>query len=260
MVEITGSSIAGYTFGLVALAAGAVGSLFGLLFLLSGTGGGVSLLLFGLVLLIAGVVATPISRRLLSKYLGVDFSRGAVVAISGGASVIAVVLFVVAIIGLLSGVTPAPPGADVSNVSVSSQDAVASSESSLSVTWNSRAQSAVDPDTEDLNIYNSPDGQKFVVVRMQIENTGSRDVELTPRLFKLRSGGTIYEYQRLFGSSDGLVGVTLQPGGTYDGWIAYSIPEDTESATLIVDQDAYFDRNVTVSFSKDSSLEINVAD
>lgn len=154
-----------------------------------------------------------------------------------------------------------PAGADVSNVSVSSVDpSPGSSLTTLDVEWNSRAQSAVNPDTEDFSTYNSNEGEKFVVVRLQIENTGDESVDLTPRLFRLRSSGVEYEYQGLFGSGNGISGVTLNPGGEYSGWVAFSVPEDLTEAELIVHQDAIIGNGITVRFNQDQSMPIEVSD
>lgn len=259
-MEITGSSIVGYAYGLISLLVGLVAVLFGFLFLAAGTGGGVWVVFFGVVLLVGAIVAMPITRRWLSGAANIDFSRGAVVAINGAVAIVATILFVVAIIGLIGSAPASAPGDDVSNVSVSANDASGTASNSLAITWNTRAQSGVDPDTSDLSSYSAEDGQKFVVLRMQLENTGSEDIELTPRFFKLESDGVVYDYQGLFGSSNGVSGVTLQPGATYDGWIAFQIPEDKRQATLIVDQSAYFNEEVNVEFIQDEELPIGVSD
>lgn len=260
-MDITGGTIAGYAYGIPALLVGLASAAFGVLFLLAGTGGAVATLLFGIVLLIGAVVSMPVSRRTVHDKVGISFSRGAVVGVCGVVSVLATVLFVVGVIGLLGSGASAVPGADVSNISVSANDVNSGSGSALSITWNSRAQSAVDPDSGDMSTYRAEDGQKFVVIRMQITNTGTEDIDLSPRFFKLQSSSVVYDYQGLFGSSSGgLSGVTLQPDGDYSGWIAFSVPSDTQSASLITDQSVYYDRNISVSFEHDSSMSINVSD
>lgn len=211
----------------------------------------------GLVPFLAGVVIIPVVRRQIAKRAGVELSRGAAAGI-GTVGVIAGV--VVLVLVALSG-GGAAPGADVSNVTVSAGDTSPQDPStSLQVEWNSRAQSAVDPDPDDVSIYNPNDGEKFVVVRMRVTNTGDESLELTPRLFRLASGGVEYEYQALFGSGNSLSGVTVNPGGSHSAWTAFSVPEEMTEAQLIVNQEAYFQQNVSVSFNHNQGMPINMSD
>jgi len=214
----------------------------------------------GLIPLIFGLLILPPIRRQLSKRVGVDFSRGAAAGI-GTLGVIAaiVVLLVAALSG--GGGGSAQPGSDVSNVSISAVDSSPEeSLTALNVEWNSRAQSAVDPDPDDISSYSSNEGQKYVVFRLQIENVGNESVDLTPRLFRLRSEGTEYDHQTLFGSGNSLSGVTLNSGGEYSGWVAFSVPEDLVEAELIVYQDAVISNEITVTFNHNPSMPIEMDD
>jgi len=219
----------------------------------------------GLIPLFAGLLIIPVIRRQISKRVGVNFSRGAAAGI-GTFGVIAcvVVLVLVAVSGGGGGAgggTEAMPGDDVPDVSMTAESvSPADASTSLQVTWNARAQSAVDPDPDDLSIYNSNEGQKYLVVRMRITNAGSESLDLSPSLFRVESEDVEYEYQPLFGSGNSLSGVTLNPGSSYSGWTAFSVPEDTTEARLFVYQDAYFQKNVSVSFSHDPEMAINMSD
>jgi len=145
-------------------------------------------------------------------------------------------------------------------VSVSAQNAEPSDPTaSLDVTWNARAQSAVDPDPSDMEIYNANDGQKFVVVRASITNTGDTDLELRARFLKFESNGVEHDRQALFGSGYTLGGVTLKPDATHSGWTVFSVPEDTTEGQLVVDQEVYYDDRVAVSFTHDQSMAINMS-
>ena len=126
------------------------------------------------------------------------------------------------------------------------------------MTWNARAQSAVDPDTSDVSNYQAEDGNKFAVVRMQLTNAGESEIDLTPRLFRLTADGVSYDFQSLFGSGQGGLDVALQQNASYDGWVVFEVPEDTSNAELTVNQDAYVG-NTTVRFTQDESLPVNVS-
>jgi hypothetical protein len=168
---------------------------------------------------------------------------------------------VVLIIVGLSSTGAVAPGADVSNVTVTAEDtSPPGSTVSLDVEWNSRAQSAVDPDPDDVSTYQSNDDQKFVVVRMEVTNTGTEPIELTPRLFRLSSDGVEYEYQGFFGSGNSLSGVTLNSNGTHSAWTAFSVSEGLTDGELTVNQDAYFQKNISVSLTHNSDMPINMSD
>jgi len=211
----------------------------------------------GLIPLLAGLLIIPVVRRQIAKRMGVEFSRSATAGI-GTVGVIAGVVVLV-LVGLSGG--GSVPGADVSNVTMSAEDASPQDVStSLQVEWNSRAQSAVDPNPDAISIYNSNEGQKFVVVRVSVTNTGEESIELTPRLFRLSSDGIEYEYQGLFGSGNSLSGVTMNPDGTHSAWTAFSVPEGLTEAQMIVNQEAYFQKNVSVSFNHNPNMSINMSD
>jgi len=156
---------------------------------------------------------------------------------------------------------PTGPGSDVSNVSMVAADASPPDAThSLDVVWNARAQSEVDPDPSDFSAYNANEGEKFLVVRMEITNSGDTDVELTQRLFKAEADGVRYDTQSLFGSGNSISDVTLSPGATYSGWVAFSIPSGTTDAELTVSQEAYYRENVTVAFDRNPEMPINMSD
>lgn len=214
----------------------------------------------GLVPLLAGVLIIPVVRRQLASRAGVEFSRGAAAGIGTfGVIAFVVVLVMVGLSG--SGGTGGVPGADVSNVSVTAEDAnPPDAGTTLSVEWNSRAQSSVDPDPDDMATYNSNEGQKFVVVRVRVANDGGEPLELTPRMFRLRSSGVEYEYQPMFGSGNSLSGVTVNPGGSHSAWTAFSVPDDMTEARLVVYQDAFFQQTVSVSFDHNPDMPIRMGE
>lgn len=211
----------------------------------------------GLIPLLAGVLIIPIVRRTIANRLGVEFSRGAAAGIGTVGVIAGVVVFV--LVGLSGG--GSVPGADVSNVSVTAEDASpADANTALNVRWNSRAQPSVDPSPDSLTHYSANDGEKFVVIRMEITNKGNDSIELTPRMFRLRSSNVEYDYQGLFGSGNSFSDVTLNPGGSYTAWVAYSVPEDMTEAKLIVNQEAFYRTNVSVTFEYDSQMPIDMAE
>jgi hypothetical protein len=216
----------------------------------------------GLLTLLAGLLVLPFVRRFLESRFDIELSRGVTAATGSLGVVIAIVAVVLIAISAGGGSVENTntPGSDVSDVSVTAENSISNTPSHLDIEWNSRAQSAVDPDPDDISIYNSNEGQKFVVVRMKIQNTGSEPVELTPQAFILRSDGVEYSYQGLFGSGNSLSDVTLNSGGEYSGWVVFSVPEDMTDAELITDQDAYFQQTVSTNFNRNSGMAINMSD
>jgi len=243
------------------------------LVLAAGTGIAVGLLLvlqsaWGVLLavgsaaaLFVGVYVTPVGKRRLDTLLGREFGWVGATAIAVVLLGAAVVLSTTSIIAVgLTASSDKPPGADVANVSVTATDADVQSERVLDVTWTSRAQSGVDPNPDDYSSYSADEGEKFVVFRMAIKNTGSEPVDLTPRLFKLDVDSVVYDHQSLFGSSGGLGQVELEPGGEFTGWIAFTVDAGTTEAELVVNQDAYYNTRVRVTFDHNPGMEIGVED
>ena len=216
----------------------------------------------GLLSLIAGLLVLPPVRRLLESRMDIELSRGVTAAVGSIGVVIAIVGIVLLAASGGGGVGgDSTPGSDVADVSVTAVDSsVSDTSSQLDIEWNSRAQSAVDPDPDDISSYESNDGQKYIVVRMNIQNTGSQSVDLTPQAFILRSDGVEYDYQGMFGSGNSLTDVTLNPDGEYSGWVAFSVPEDMTEAELITNQDAYFQQTVSTNFNRNSGTAINMSD
>lgn len=215
-------------------------------------------LMAGGLLFAGGILLLPIVRRKLFENAGIELSGGAAAAIF--------LVCAVAGVGTLalsagdSSTAAGGAGSDVSNVSVTAEPvSPVDADRELAVAWNSRAQSAVDPDPNDMSIYRSNDGQKYFVVRMEITNTGEGDIELTPRLFKFETDGVIYDYQALFGSGQSFSSVTLTPGSSYSGWTVFPIPSDATDGMIVVDQDAYYNTNVSVSFEHNSKMPINMS-
>lgn len=226
-----------------------------------------------LIPLVLGIFVLPVVRRRMEMDVGVEVSSGAAAAFA--------VIGCVALVGALYAAVPADagtggassgspaasatptstgPGAGVSDVAVTTADAAPNeSKTALNVTWNARAQPAVDPDPGDMSTYNANDGEKYLVVRMAIENTGDSELDLRQSLFRFANDGVIYDHQALFGAGNSLSDVTLAPDGSYSGWVAFSIPADTTSGELQVDQDAVYPGSVAVTFEKDSSMPINMS-
>lgn len=260
MAEITFTKVLGYLFGIPA-------TVMGLLLIFMGALINTTFLIAGFALALAGLLSLPIVRSVVKQRTDVSFSTGAVVGIT-----LLLVTFSMGgvVVGLLTyggdssgedGYTG--PGADVSNVSIQAEDTNPNEPAhSLEVTWNARAQSAVDPDPDDMSIYNAEDGQKFLAVRMQLTNTDSESIDLSPYFFRAVVEGVEYQPQSLLGSSQGgLSQVTLRSGASYDGWVVFSVPEDATAAEITVVQDSYyFDGPASVKFNHDESMAIEVAD
>ena len=109
-------------------------------------------------------------------------------------------------------------------------------------------------------IFHPDDGEKFVVVRMTITNAGDRQHQLTPRLFRLEADGEVYDHENTLGPGYNIDDVTIGPGDEYSGWTVYAVPMGTTEARLTVDRDFYLERNVSVTFTHDPDLAINMSD
>lgn len=101
-MKLTFRSILGYLIGIPIL-------LFGVLALVTSVIGGI-------VLIVAGIIAVPKTRRVFQSKTGIEFSTGA----AAGIPTILILIGIVALAMATAGTTGAP-GSDVSNVSVEHQ-------------------------------------------------------------------------------------------------------------------------------------------
>lgn len=127
----------------------------------------------------------------------------------------------------------------------------------LRVEYNSRAQSAIDLTRGDNKAYFPPNGRKWLVVKMRIQNKGEQEFTLTPALFEVGVDGAFYQYSRLEGSPNILSNVDLTPTAEITGWTAYPIPSEARSATLRANQDAYFG-SIEVNFYHYDEILVDV--
>jgi len=155
--------------------------------------------------------------------------------------------------------TPEPtptPDPEASRVKLNHEDAETDSESRMEVDYNNRSQFTIAPRGTN-RVYRAPGNDKFLIVRMRVENTGDGELELTPAFWDIDIGGAKYSYQPLDGFPNDFRGVTLDEGGEFLGWSPYSIPKETREAALVADQSAYFGA-VTCFFGQDNSIDVDV--
>jgi len=156
---------------------------------------------------------------------------------------------------LLAGCTsatstdPDESDADVPDVTLSATDLEADDpDVSLEIAYNARTSTALTPG-ERTTV--AEDGHKWLIVRMDVTNTGADTRELTAHQYAVESDGETYEVVAF--NDHYLRGKTVEPGETTTGWLAYHVPLETESATLTARQDLIQER-LAVAFTLDTSL------
>jgi len=174
-------------------------------------------------------------------------SRGIAVAVVVAVAVVAAGLLGVPSIPFLGG---GGDGFAAESVSPEGADA------SLHVAWNAERTDAIDPNESDELAYRAPDGTRFVVVRMSINNTGETRAPLTQAAFRFRTNGSTYDNQT-FADHDGFVDFPMGPGENRVVWTAFAVPAESSGGTLVYDQNAT-DATVAVEFERDSAISTNV--
>ena len=173
---------------------------------------------------------------------------------TSGTLVIVVVFVALLGAGVLFGPSLPFLGGDGGPISAASASPD-NSTTSLHVAWNATVVNEIDPNESDEQAYYPPEGKQFVVVRMSINNTGDRSVELKQAAFELRTDNRTYGYQVL-ADHDGFLDFPISPGQHYVGWTVFTVPEGT-TGTLVYDQNATVS-TVAVEFEYDSSLPVDV--
>jgi len=125
----------------------------------------------------------------------------------------------------------------------------------LHVAWNAEARETVDPQANDGYSYEGDADHKYIVVRVNITNTGERRIDLTQRYFRLLTDGVEYSPQHLVGGDD-LRDVTLRPDASYTTHLTFEVPRNVDSATLIANPEAYNQKRVAAVFYESSNLTV----
>ncbi len=156
-----------------------------------------------------------------------------------GVLAVAVVLGAIQFLGIgtpLSGVIGALPlpevgfGAGGGGYTITAVSLSAGNATPVPIAWNARQQSrVVAPNGE---AYTAPDGQQFVVVQLNITNPTAETLVFRSNYLALATNNTRYGNQPLQAAS-GQLPVQIEAGASVDAYVVYSVPEDTESGTLI---------------------------
>ncbi|WP_135806694.1 restriction endonuclease [Halorussus marinus] len=177
---------------------------------------------------------------------GVD-SRGLALAV-----VVAVAIVAAGVLGVPSIPFIGGGGDDITAESVSPEGANAS----LYVAWNAATTDTIDPNESDELAYRAPEGTRFVVVRMSVNNTGETQTPLRQAAFRFRANGTTYDNQTL-ADHDGFVDLPMGPTSNRVVWTVFVVPEGVSGGTLVYDQNAT-DATVAVEFERDTAISTNV--
>jgi len=135
------------------------------------------------------------------------------------------------------------------DVSLSAEDSnPANPDVSLDVSYNSTVDTEIP--TEPTTV--AEDGQKWLLVRMDVTNTGPDARELNAYQYRVAADADQYE-QVITKESWELRGKEVALDETVSGWVVFHIPESVTDATLTADSGDQ--RNYAVAFTHDTSLD-----
>lgn len=268
-MNLTAGKIISSLVGGGSLLLGVATAIYGLSMVLVGFSGGLPVTLAGVLFIFAGSVTFPWTRPYVSAYTRVEFSGGAIATIMLLSIVLSPALALTG--GLMYNPSTVPadsssttsdqttPSAvdDAPPVTVTSENVDSNRSNILHVEYHGRAQYTVDPDPDTLSSYSSDDGNKYVVVRLELTNNGSSEIDLRNSMFRIDVDGVVRDSVNLFGADGGLSGTSLRPEATTKAWIVFSVPEDAEDTTILADL-TYYDTHGIV-FSQNQSLAIDMA-
>ncbi|WP_227353706.1 restriction endonuclease [Haladaptatus salinisoli] len=122
----------------------------------------------------------------------------------------------------------------------------------LDVRWNAERVSEIDPESDDAGVYRPREGERFLLVSMNVTNAGADSVGLRQRDFVLRSNGTLRGHQPLVNAS-GFNSTVLEEGESVTVWTVFSVDADATNATIAVSEAARHG-GLRVRFVRDESL------
>ncbi|SEW10279.1 DUF4352 domain-containing protein [Natrinema salifodinae] len=151
--------------------------------------------------------------------------------------------------GCSSAASETDPDPDtVADVALESEDLRAEdADVSLEIAYSARIDRELSPGDQATL---ADDGEKWLIVRMDVTNTGDVKRDLEVAQYVVTAAGETYEVVHF--DEHFLRGMAPGAGETVTGWVAFSIPEDMTEATLTAAQDLQ-DR-LDVTFTRDTSL------
>ncbi|WP_435182857.1 restriction endonuclease [Halobellus sp. EA9] len=168
-------------------------------------------------------------------------------------SVPAGVIPVVLVVAFLIGATVGPavglgggllgPGGDAGpGVSAMS---TAGANATVDARWNAETRDGLSVNGTS---FEPPDGQTFLLVRLNVTNGGDSPIQLQQSAFAVEVAGQRYGRQPLEGVTGFPSAGLFEPGESREVWIVFSIPADAESATLV------YDGELRLRFERDTSI------
>jgi hypothetical protein len=100
----------------------------------------------------------------------------------------------------------------------------------LDVRWNTKRVSKLNPKSGN-GVYKPDNGEEFLLISMNVTNSGSGPLGLRPQEFALRSNGTLRGYQPL-NNTNGFQPGVLNSGESVSVWLVFSIDDDARNATI----------------------------
>jgi hypothetical protein len=122
----------------------------------------------------------------------------------------------------------------------------------LDVRWNAKHVSKVSPENGN-GVYKPDDGEGFLLVSMNVTNSGSDSLGLRPQAFMLRSNGALRGYQPL-NDTEGFQPSVLDSGESVSVWFVFSI-DDATNATIVTTGRLRRDR-IRTTFTHDETLTV----
>lgn len=171
----------------------------------------------------------PVPAGVIAITLLVAFVLGAVVAPA---------------VGLGGAIGGGPVGGDA-GPEVSAVSTAGGSNATVDVRWNARATDSI---TANETTYDAPEGQTFLLVRMNVTNGADEPTQFAESALAADVAGTRYAHQPLDGATGFPSAGLFEPGETRAVWTVFAVPDDAESVTIILDGES------KVRFVRDSGV------
>lgn len=128
---------------------------------------------------------------------------------------------------------------------VSAVSTAGGSNATVDVRWNARATGSI---TVNGTTYDAPEGQTFLLVRMNVTNGADEPTQFSESALAADVAGTRYGHQPLDGVTGFPSAGLFEPGESREVWTVFAVPDDAESVTIILDGDS------KVRFVRDSGV------
>lgn len=124
----------------------------------------------------------------------------------------------------------------------------------LEIRWNATVFDTFEIDPDRSQYFDSSDGEQYLIFQTEITNTGEETAHFVPGQMEVLADGTEAEWTVVDDGSK--LNVNLEPEESADGWVVFTIPEDTNEVVITIQDSSIIE--YAAEFTHDEEMDVDV--